>query len=66
MTFGVMIFAVLDILILAAYCWFYEPKHFYGGFPAELWQEPERTQEEKARTEVAAELLTGTALPKPP
>lgn len=55
MTFGVMIFAVLDILILAAYCWFYEPKHFYGGFPAELWQEPERTQEEKARTEVAAE-----------
>jgi len=58
MSIGMILLAVFDLLFLAAYCWFYKPKTFYGGFPAELWKEPEqmeRTQGKKAQTEVVAE-----------
>ncbi len=55
MTIEMILFTASIVLFLTAYCWFYKPKNFYGGYPAELWQESERMQGEKARTEVATE-----------
>lgn len=54
MTLGMTLFIVFDVLFLAAYCWFYKPKSFYGGYPAELWQEPERRQGAEKEAEVTA------------
>jgi len=39
MSLGVLAFAAIDIAVIAAYCFYYKPKSFYGGYPAELWEE---------------------------
>lgn len=44
MTISMILFAVCDVLVLAAYFWFYEPRGFYGGYPANLWTEPMQEQ----------------------
>ena len=50
MTIDMILFVVFVVLFLAAYCWFYKPKNFYGGYPAKLWNEPDETQKKKSKT----------------